>query len=64
MLATQGITRVNVLTREIGVHWNAKKTLKWFAFSLLKFDISLVYLKVYNNNLAFFLISFLTIPLI
>ena len=33
------------LPLETGVHWDAKKALQWFAFSL-KFDISLLSTKI------------------
>ena len=34
-----------MLLFETGVHWDAKKELKWFAFSL-KFDIGLFLIKM------------------
>ena len=42
---------------ETGVHWNAKKTLKWFDFSL-KFDTSLLLIKMGRINGIFFPESF------
>ena len=38
---------------EIGVQWDVKKALKWFAFSL-KFDISLMFIKMGGINEIFF----------
>ena len=43
-LVTGVVTRGKVILFEIGVHWDAKKALKWFAFSL-KFDVSLKLIK-------------------
>ena len=43
-----------VLFFEIGVHWDVKKTPKWFAFSL-KFDISLLLIKMGGINGIFVL---------
>ena len=34
---------------KIGVHWDAKKALKWFAFSL-KFDLTLLIIKMGGIN--------------
>ena len=34
-----------MLLLETGVHWDTKKALKWFAFSL-KFEISLLLIKM------------------
>ena len=48
------VTKGKVLWFETGVHWNAKKTLKWFAFSLkvnLKtFNLSWVSLHHYSMH--------------
>ena len=41
------------LSLETEVHWDAKKVLKWFAFSL-KFDISLLLTKIGGINEIFF----------
>ena len=46
------ITRGNVLSLEIGVHWDPKKILK-FAF-FLKFDISLLLIKMRSINGIYF----------
>ena len=43
-----------VLFFEIGVHWDVKKALKWFAFSL-KFDTSLLLIKMGGINGIFVL---------
>ena len=42
-----------VLVFEIGAHWDAKKALKWLAFSL-KFDINLLLIKMGSINGIFF----------
>ena len=47
------VTRGKVLLFEIGVHWDSKKALKWFAFSL-KFDTSLLLIKMGVINGIFF----------
>ena len=43
----------NVLSLGIGVHWNAKKALKWFAFSL-KFDLSMLLIEMGGIHRIFF----------
>ena len=43
-----------VLFFEIDVHWDVKKALKWFAFSL-KFDTSLLLIKMGGINGIFVL---------
>ena len=48
-LVTGVVTRGRVLLFETGVHWDGRKALKWFAFSL-KFDISLLLIKVGGIN--------------
>ena len=52
-LVTGVVTRGKVLLFETGVHWDAKKKLKWFAFSL-KFDINLLLIKMGGINLISF----------
>ena len=52
-LVTGVVTRGKVLLFETGVHWDAKKALKWFAFSL-KFDTSLLLIKMGGINGIFF----------
>ena len=47
------VTRDKVLFSGTGVHWDAKKALKWFAFSL-KFDTSLLLIKMGGINEIFF----------
>ena len=47
------VTRGKVLFFGTGVHWDAKKALKWFAFSL-KFDTSLLLIKMGRINGIFF----------
>ena len=42
-------TRGKVLLFGTDVHWDAKKVLKWFAFSL-KFDTSLLLIKIGGIN--------------
>ena len=44
-LETEFVVLGRPLSLEIGVYWDAKKSLKWFAFSL-KFDISLLLTKI------------------
>ena len=44
-LVAEVITIGNLQLLEIEVHWDAKKALKWFVFSL-KFDISLLLIKL------------------
>ena len=53
MLVTGVVTSGTVLSFETGVHWDAKKALKWFPFSL-KFDISLFLMKMGGINGIFF----------
>ena len=47
------ITGDNIISLETGVHWDAKKALKWFAFSL-KFDKDLLLIKMGGINGIFF----------
>ena len=56
-MVTGVFTRGKVLLFETGVHWNAKKALKWFDFSL-KFDTSLLLIKMGRINGIFFPESF------
>ena len=44
-LVAEVITMGNLQLLEIGVHWDARKALKWFVFSL-KFDISFLLIKL------------------
>ena len=52
-LETELVVLGRALSLETGVHWDAKKALKWFAFSL-KFDISLLLTKIGGINEIFF----------
>ena len=47
------VTRGKVLLFGTGVHWDAKKSMKLFAFSL-KFDASLLLIKMEGINGIFF----------
>ena len=47
------VTRGKVVLFETGVHWDSKKALKWFAFSL-KFDTRLLLIKMGGINGIFF----------
>ena len=52
-LETELLVLGRALSLETGVHWDTKKVLKWFAFSL-KFDISLLLTKIGGINGIFF----------
>ena len=52
-LETELVVLGRALSLETAVHWDAKKALKWFAFSL-KFDISLLLTKIRGINGIFF----------
>ena len=52
-LETELLVLGRALSLETGVHWDTKKALKWFAFSL-KFDISLLLTKIGGINGIFF----------
>ena len=52
-LETELVVLGRALSLETAVHWDAKKALKWFAFSL-KFDISLLLTKIGGINGIFF----------
>ena len=52
-LVNRIVTRGKVLLFETGVHWDVKKAVKWFAFSL-KFDISLLLIHMGGINGIFF----------
>ena len=52
-LETELVVLGRALSLETAVHWDAKKALKWFAFSL-KFNISLLLTKIGGINGIFF----------
>ena len=49
ILEIEFVVLARVLSLDFGVHWDAKKSLKWFVFSL-KFDIILLSTKIGGIN--------------